>query len=101
MTVSSGGEAVFHWFSSLTTIAYLITWTCICYAHTRFRRALKAANVDPQALPFQIPFGRAHALLAWGAIGFFAMVLLFNGFAVFTHGNWSAQDFVSAYIGLP
>ncbi|KAH8697458.1 amino acid permease/ SLC12A domain-containing protein [Talaromyces proteolyticus] len=100
MTVSSGGATVFHWFSSLTTIAYLLTWTCICYSHTRFRRALKAANVDLNTLPFRIPLGHAP-LLAWGSIAFFCIVLLFNGFVVFTHGNWNAQDFVSAYVGLP
>jgi amino acid transporter len=100
MTVSSSGEAVFHWFSSLTTIAYLLTWTCICYSHTRFRRALRAAKIDIDTLPFKIPVGGAH-LLAWGTIGFFCIILLFNGFAVFTTGNWSAQNFVSAYVGLP
>lgn len=46
MTVSTSGEAVFHWFSGLTTIAYLLTWTCICYSHTRLRRALGAAKID-------------------------------------------------------
>lgn len=100
MTVSSGGQTVFHWFSSLTTIAYLLTWTSICYSHTRFRRALKAANIDLNTLPFRIPIAGAQ-LLAWGPIGFFCIILLFNGFAVFTAGNWSAQNFVSAYVGLP
>ncbi|KAF3393197.1 Proline-specific permease [Talaromyces pinophilus] len=100
MTVSSGGQTVFHWFSSLTTIAYLLTWTSICYSHTRFRRALKAANIDLNTLPFRIPIAGAQ-LLAWGPIGYFCIILLFNGFAVFTAGNWSAQNFVSAYVGLP
>lgn len=29
------------------------------------------------------------------------MILLFNGFAVFTKGNWSIDDFITAYIGIP
>ncbi|OKL55537.1 hypothetical protein UA08_09195 [Talaromyces atroroseus] len=98
MAVSSGGESVFHWFSCLTTIAYLLTWSAICYAYTRFRRALKDANIPSNALPFRA-LGQQYA--AWGAMGFFVIILLFNGFGVFIHGNWNSQDFVSAYVGLP
>lgn len=98
MAVSSGGENVFHWFSCLTTIAYLLTWTAICYAYTRFRRALKAANIPSNTLPFKA-LGQPYA--AWGAMGFFAIILLFNGFSCFVRGNWNTQDFVSAYVGLP
>ncbi|KAK4959518.1 hypothetical protein LTR66_013085 [Elasticomyces elasticus] len=29
------------------------------------------------------------------------MIILFNGFAVFTKGNWSVNDFITAYIGIP
>ncbi|EEA20495.1 hypothetical protein PMAA_043320 [Talaromyces marneffei ATCC 18224] len=29
----------------LTTIVYLLPWTCICYSHIRFRRGLSAANI--------------------------------------------------------
>ncbi|EXJ85253.1 AAT family amino acid transporter [Capronia epimyces CBS 606.96] len=98
MTVSSGGANVFHWFSSLVTIAYLLTWLSICLAYTRFRKALIHAGVDRATLPFR---ARGQPYTAWGGAGFFAVVLLFNGFPVFTHGNWNARNFVSAYIGLP
>ncbi|TKA67727.1 hypothetical protein B0A49_08091, partial [Cryomyces minteri] len=38
---------------------------------------------------------------AWGALFFWIMIILFNGFAVFTKGNWSVDDFVTAYVGIP
>lgn len=28
-------------------------------------------------------------------------IILFNGFAVFTRGNWAVSDFVTAYVGIP
>ncbi|KAK7890522.1 hypothetical protein LTR67_007730 [Exophiala xenobiotica] len=98
MTVSSGGANVFEWFSSLVSIAYLLTWFSICFAYTRFRRALILQNVDRETLPFESPF---QPYLAWGGVVFFGMVLIFNGFAVFTHGNWNTRNFISAYIGIP
>lgn len=98
MTVSSGGADVFKWFSSLVSIAYLLTWFSICLAYTRFRRALLLHNIDRDTLPFKSPF---QPYLAWGGVVFFGMVLIFNGFAVFTRGNWDTRNFISAYIGLP
>ncbi|KIW13533.1 hypothetical protein PV08_08721 [Exophiala spinifera] len=98
MSVSSGSANVFKWFSSLVSIAYLLTWFSICFAYTRFRRALLLQNIDRDTLPFKSPF---QPYLAWGGVAFFAMVLIFNGFAVFTHGNWDTRNFVSAYIGIP
>lgn len=98
MTVSSAASNVFHWLTSLVTISYLLTWTCLCYAYTRFRRALLYNQVNRKTLPFRGPL---QPYIAWIGVGFFSIVLLFNGFAVFTHGNWDVRNFVSAYIGLP
>ena len=98
MTVSAGGANVFHWFSSLVTNAYLLTWLSICLAYTRFRRACIEQNIDRATLPFRSPF---QPYLALGGAAFFTIVLFFNGYAVFTRGHWNTENFVSAYIGLP
>lgn len=98
MTASSKAADVFHWLTSLVTISYLMTWTCLCFAFTRFRRALAIANIDRTTLPFKSPF---QPYLAWIGVCFFSIVLVFNGFTVFTHGNWNTQTFVSSYIGIP
>lgn len=97
MTVTSGGANVFHWFSSLVTIAYLLTWTSICFAYTRFRRALIHNQINRATLPFKSP---GQPYIAWGGLTYFVIILIFNGFPVFTHGNWNVLNFVSAYIGL-
>lgn len=98
MTVSTGGSQVFQWFSNLVAIAYLITWTVICYTYIRFRKAMDHNGVDRSTQDFVAPF---TPYLAWFGVVFFSMVIFFNGFAVFTHGNWNVQNFVTAYIGIP
>lgn len=98
MTVSSKAADVFHWLTSLVTISYLMTWTALCLVYTRFRKGLAAANIDRTTLPFKSPF---QPYLAWGGVFFFTIILIFNGFAVFTRGNWNTQVFVSSYIGIP
>lgn len=97
-TVSSGAANVFGWFSSIVATAYLITWTAISFSYTRFRKALLAQGISRNELDFKA-IGQPYT--AWFAVVFFGMVIFFNGFPVFTHGHWSAQDFVSAYIGIP
>lgn len=98
ITVSSSGAEVFHWFTSLNTVAYLLTWLSICYAYTRFRRALLLAGIDRDTLPMKA-WGQPY--LAWAGVAYYGIVVFFNGFAVFTTGNWNTRTFVSAYIGIP
>ncbi|KAF3159518.1 hypothetical protein TWF106_006643 [Orbilia oligospora] len=98
MTVSSGSGNVFNWFSNIVTIANLFTWATICVASIRFTAALKAQGVDRSTLPFRA-WGQPYT--AWGGLIFFSIIILFNGFAVFTKGNWKVEDFIIAYIGIP
>ncbi|KAF3931684.1 hypothetical protein ABW19_dt0201870 [Dactylella cylindrospora] len=98
MTVSTGSGNVFNWFANIVTIASLFTWCTICIASIRFNNALKAQGVDRSTLPFRA-FGQPYT--AWAGLVFFAIIILFNGFAVFTNGNWNVEDFIIAYIGIP
>jgi amino acid transporter len=99
LSVRSGGPAVvFQWFQNLTTVAGLFTWASICYTYTRFHKALKAQGIDRNTLVFKSPF---QPYLAWIAFIFFSLIIFFNGFHVFVHGNWNVTDFLAAYIGIP
>jgi len=98
MSVSSGANKVFAWFQNLTTIAQLFTWCSICVAYIRFRKALIAQGVDRNELIFRSPW---QPYTAYFALSFFIMIILFNGWKVFTHHNWSRDNFITAYIGIP
>ncbi|KAF2740214.1 hypothetical protein EJ04DRAFT_540291 [Polyplosphaeria fusca] len=101
MSVSTGANQVFLWFQNLTTIAQLFTWCCICICYIKFRKALIAQNVDRNTLVFKSPF---QPYMAWAALAYFGLIIVFNGFKVFTQKPWgSAQltDFFTAYIGIP
>ncbi|KAF2710198.1 amino-acid permease inda1 [Pleomassaria siparia CBS 279.74] len=100
MSVSTGANQVFLWFQNLTTIAQLFTWCSICVAYIQFRKALIAQGVERDTLVFKSP---AQPYLAYGALAYFSLIILFNGFAVFTEKHWGpAQltDFFTAYIGV-
>lgn len=59
---------------------------------------MKAQGVGRDQLPFQTKF---QPYLAYAALFFFAIIIVFNGYEVFTNGNWSTEDFITAYIGIP
>lgn len=44
---------------------------------------------------------RWQPLPAYWVIGWSSLILLFNGWEVFTRGNWNATNFVIAYITIP
>ncbi|KAL1899522.1 hypothetical protein Sste5346_002923 [Sporothrix stenoceras] len=99
LSAGSGGAATaFNWFQNLTTIASLFTWGSICVCYLRFYKALEAQGIDRNTLVMKSPF---QPYLAWGSLGFFVVIVLFNGFDVFVHGHWDVSNFLAAYIGIP
>jgi amino acid transporter len=101
MSVSTGANDVFLWFQNLTTIAQLFTWCCICIAYIRFRAALLAQGVDRNTLIFKSPW---QPYTAYCALVYFGLIIIFNGFKVFTQTPWESDqltDFFTAYIGVP
>jgi len=101
MSVSTGANTVFLWFQNLTTIAQLFTWCCICIAYIRFRAALIAQGVDRNSLVFK---SKWQPYTAYASLIYFILIILFNGFAVFTKKHWGSDeltDFFTAYIGVP
>ena len=93
LSVRSGGPAtVFSWFQNLTTIASLFTWSSIVVAYIQFHKALKAQGVDRNTLVFKSKF---QPYLAWSALLYFVVIILFNGFHVFTgehHSHWNVTS---------
>ncbi|KAF7874217.1 hypothetical protein EAF04_002889 [Stromatinia cepivora] len=102
LSVGSGGAATaFTWFQNLTTIASLFTWCSICVAYIQFYKALAAQGVDRNTLVFK---SRFQPYTAYISLGFFIVIIFFNGFDVFVgqnHSHWNITNFLTAYIGIP
>jgi amino acid transporter len=103
MSVSTGANTVFLWFQNLTTIAQLFTWCSVCIAYTRFRKALAAQGVERSSLVFR---SRFQPYTAWISFTYFALIIVFNGFKVFTDtkNGWGSDQltsFFTAYVGVP
>ncbi|KAH0495915.1 hypothetical protein TgHK011_009440 [Trichoderma gracile] len=99
MAVSSDSAKVFSWFANLVTTAALFTWCSICIAYIGFDRALRAQGINRRE---ELAFGGVfQPFLSWASLGFFIIVIVFNGFSVFIHGHWNVQKFVVAYVGIP
>ncbi|KEF57917.1 AAT family amino acid transporter [Exophiala aquamarina CBS 119918] len=98
MSVSAGAAEVFQWFLRIGTVASLLTWCSITIAFLRFRKALAVQGIDCDTLPFK---SRFQPYTAWFALCFFAMIIVFNGWEIFTTGKWDVQDFITSYIGIP
>ncbi|PVI04748.1 hypothetical protein DM02DRAFT_518078 [Periconia macrospinosa] len=103
MSVSAGANVVFLWFQNLVTIAQMFTWCTICVTFVQFKKALELQGVDRNTLIFKSPF---QPYTAWITFGYFALVILFNGFKAFTGDNshWDSDkltDFFTAYVGIP
>jgi amino acid transporter len=98
MSVSAGAQTVFLWFLNIGTIASLFTWCSILVAYLRFRQALMLQGVNRNDLHFKSPF---QPYTAWFALCYFALIIVFNGWEVFTKGNWSVEGFITAYVGIP
>jgi amino acid transporter len=98
LSVSSGSNEAFTWFQNLTTIAQLFTWCSIAVAYLRFRKALLAQGVDRNSLVFK---SKWQPYTAWFCLIYFSIIILFNGWKVFTNGHWSVDSFLTAYLGVP
>ncbi|KAL7930116.1 amino acid permease domain-containing protein [Trichoderma chlorosporum] len=97
MTLSSGALTAFFWLMDLVGAGVLVSWICIVLNHVRLRMALKV-----QGIPYtRLPWHNSWTLYSsFAALFMSSIILLTNGFVVFTKGNWSASGFVSAYLDI-
>ncbi|GAM87600.1 hypothetical protein ANO11243_056270 [Dothideomycetidae sp. 11243] len=91
MTLSNGALTVFYWFIDLVGCGVLISWSAILLNHLRLMQALKKQGIPRSELPWHN---------SWTPLVACILILLTNGFGVFTRGNWSASTFVSAYLDI-
>ncbi|EFX02102.1 amino acid permease [Grosmannia clavigera kw1407] len=98
MSLSSGALNVFYWLVDLTSAGVLVSWITILFNHIRLRLALRKQGISASRLPWSNSWTLYSSYVAFV---FNIIVLLTNGFTVFTKGNWDAASFVSAYLDIP
>ncbi|KAI6791226.1 amino acid permease [Hortaea werneckii] len=97
LNVSNSGAQVFNWFSNISTISGYIAWIVVMITYLRFRKAMSfngMMNVLPFRTPLQ-PYATQFTLFL------ITVLTLTNGFQVFFPSNWSASNFLAAYITIP
>ncbi|EJD50499.1 hypothetical protein AURDEDRAFT_150204 [Auricularia subglabra TFB-10046 SS5] len=93
---ATDAEQAFHWLSTMTSTAALCSWIGMMWTYVTWIRGLKKARRDPAFNWFfdkyekHIPrFRWYHEPRAWYALGICILILLLNGWAVFTvPGPW-------------
>ncbi|KAK8853034.1 hypothetical protein IAR55_003735 [Kwoniella newhampshirensis] len=95
MSLSNGGLTVFYWLLDLVGCGVLISWSAILFNHLRLVAAMRKQKVSRRSLPWWTPYSAAAALFMC------VIILLANGWTVFTHGGWSAAGFVTSYLDIP
>jgi len=95
MSLSNGALTVFYWFIDLVGCGVLISWAAVLFNHLRMRHTFKVHGIDPHRLPWYNSWTPVSSSVA---LVFVLILLLTNGFSVFTKGNWSAAGFVTSYL---
>ena len=98
MTLSDSASIVFGWLQDLVSVAALVNWLVITIVYLRFYYGMKKQGISRSDLPWKAPF---QPSAAWMSLISFSVLLLFGGYAVFIHGEWDTETFVSSYINIP
>ncbi|CAO1612597.1 unnamed protein product [Parajaminaea phylloscopi] len=98
MSLSSGALTVFYWFVNLTGVAVMISWITILVNHIRLKMAMRKQGYSWDRLPWHNGW---TYYASWVALVALSLILVTNGFNVFTKGNWSPSTFVSSYLDIP
>lgn len=95
LNLSESGSEVFGWFQNITSVAGLISWTCINGCHICFMRALKARGISRDALPYKAPL---QPYLSWYGLFFNILIIVTQGFTAFI--PWNTREFFISYISV-
>lgn len=97
LNVSNTGAQVFTWFSNISTVSGFIAWIVVMITYLRFRKALVLQGLL-DTLPFKT---RLQPYLTYFVLSIISLLTITNGFQVFFPQNWSASNFLAAYITIP
>ena len=96
-TLIGEGEA-YVWLINASGLAGFIVWMGIAWSHYRFRKAYVLQGGDPRALVYRAKFFPLGPLVA---LIMCAVVIVGQGYSLFTSGDVSLLSLLSSYLGLP
>ncbi|KAJ5389410.1 Amino acid/polyamine transporter I [Penicillium cataractarum] len=96
---AASGEAgtVFGYFSNMTAMCGMISWTGILWTSIRWHKGLKVQGIDRKTLPYRAPL---QPYLSYYGISITTMVMIFGGFSAFIH-SFDVSSFITTYFPLP
>ncbi|KAI8988966.1 amino acid permease/ SLC12A domain-containing protein [Pilobolus umbonatus] len=89
------GKALFIVLTKLSGVAGFVTWGSICFAHYRFRKAMKYQGIDVDELPIKAPW---HPFGDIFGISACVIICLISGYSYFSPAN--AVGLIGNYAGL-
>lgn len=98
MSVQETAAKVFTWFQDLVAAAAIMHWIVICAVYLRFYYGMQRQGIPRDELPWKGPL---QPYAAWTGLVSFIVILLTGGYAVFIHGHWDTETFISAYFNIP
>ncbi|KAJ5634706.1 hypothetical protein N7528_002548 [Penicillium herquei] len=96
---AADGEAgtVFGYFSNMTSMCGMISWTGILWTSIQWQKGLKAQGIDRKTLPYRAPF---QPYLSYYGMSVCILVIIFGGFSAFIH-SFDVSSFVTTYLPVP
>lgn len=96
---SAPGQAgiIFSYFSNMTAISGMTSWTGILWTSIRWHKGLKLQGIDRDTLPYKAPF---QPYLSYYGLTLSIIVLVFGGFTAFTP-TFNASSYITTYIPVP
>ncbi|KIM71414.1 hypothetical protein PILCRDRAFT_830350 [Piloderma croceum F 1598] len=95
MGINGGSGRVFQWFSSMTSVAGLMTWFGISVTYIRFYQGFKYQGFDRSKLPYA---SKLQPFAAYYAAAGSWLICFFSGWRVFLKGGWNTATFVTNYM---
>lgn len=97
MSASTSANTVFNWFTNLSTTGILCTFTIMWLCYFKFKKAVKAQDVEYESFRSYKPPKFLHPYVSYFAFGFNITVLFFNGFWVFFPHQFAIADLFTSY----
>ncbi|SGY47921.1 BQ5605_C001g00591 [Microbotryum silenes-dioicae] len=97
MNIGTSSATAFGYLSNISSITGLLTWGTIHLSFLRFYYGCKRQGIDRNTFPYVAPF---QPYSSYFGITLVTLVIIFNGYTIFLHGNWNTTNFVISYITL-